>query len=136
MLGHANARNRVIGAVVDIAVVLDSDLHTVSDALLDGPAAGIVGLFTGKSNADDLHAELASSLADKGPPAATNVENAHARLESELARDKVTLSQLGLIEAERRSRLLVVVGTGVCHGLSEHQLVERVARLEEGRVWR
>jgi len=100
MLGHADAGNRVKGPVVHVAVVLDPDLHLIADTLFDRPAPGIGGLLSRESNADSLDAIIAGSVADKGSPPTTDVDNAHARLKSELARHQVILGQLGLVQAE------------------------------------
>jgi len=127
VLRHANAGNRVIEPVVDIAVVLDPDLHTITDTLLDRAAPGILGLFVRKGDADRINPVVASSVADKSSPAATDIEDTHPWLESELARHEITLGLLGLVQAERGARLPVVVGTRVRHRGSKHQLVELVA---------
>jgi hypothetical protein len=119
---------------VDIAVVLDPDLDSISDTLIDGPASRVVCLFLRQRDADGLNPIVAGSVADKGSPAATHIEDTHPRLESELACDEVVLGLLGLLQPERgarggtgyRSVFPLEVGARIGHRRPEHELVELI----------
>jgi hypothetical protein len=65
VLRHADARNRVIGPVVNVTVVLDADRHTQSLGTYAAPS--IVAQFSGDSDTDRLNSVVASSVADEGP---------------------------------------------------------------------
>src|SRR5450759_4017275 len=126
VLRHADACNRVEGPVVDVAIVLDTDLYAIADALSIRSAPGIVGLLARESDANRLNSVVASSIADKGSPTASDVQDPHARLETELVGDEVTLGLLCVLQPERGAGLLLVVSTRVRHRRAEDQLVEVV----------
>ena len=104
VLCHADARDRVERPAVDIAVVLDPDLDSIANTLIDGPAPGVVSLFLRQRDADGLNPTVASSVADEGSPAATRIEDTHPRFEAELACDEVVLGLLGLLQTKRGTR--------------------------------
>jgi hypothetical protein len=89
---------------VDITVVLDADLHAIANTLLDRSTSGMIGLFLRQRDADRLNAIVASSVADKGSPATTDIEDTHTALETELAGNKIVLRLLSLLQAGRCTR--------------------------------
>jgi len=68
LLCHADARDRVIRPVVDVAVVLNSDLYAIAHTLIDRSAPGVVGLFAREGDADRLNPVVASSVAGQRFP--------------------------------------------------------------------
>ena len=81
------------------------------------------GLLAGQRHAERTDAVLARGMANHPAPAATDVEQAHAGLEAELAGDQLVLGRLRLVEVIAR---VAEQRTGVRHGRAEDPLVERV----------
>ena len=124
VLGHADARDRVVRAVGDVAVVLDADVDQVGDALGGHPLLGVGGLLLRQGDADDLDAVRPGRMQREGAPTATDVQHAHAFLQAELAGDVIALGELGRAEVVHA---LTPVGAGVRHRLAQHHLIEVVA---------
>ncbi len=83
----------------DLPVVAEADLGQVGQALaLDGGLAPR-GLLARQRHAEHLDAVLPGGVPDHAAPAAADVEQPHARLEVELARDQVVLEGLRLLQA-------------------------------------
>src|SRR4029077_2371860 len=91
VLGDADRADRVEVGLGDIAVVHVADLGQVLKAFaLDGrlrPGR----LLRGQGYAERLDALVLGSVPDHAAPAAADVEQAHARLEGDLAGDQVVL---------------------------------------------
>ena len=130
MLGHADARDGVERAVVDVPVVLHPDL----DLVRPGPRPATSRCARAGLLARERDAHRASRRTSRAAwmheraPAAADVEHPHARSQAELAGDEVELGPLRRPRAcTCRRGLLLEVGAGVGHGRAQHQAVEVVA---------
>jgi len=104
VLVHADAPDRVEGAVVDGAVVLDPDLDPVREpALRDAPARQL-GLRLRERDAHDADTVVLGCVDGEAAPAAADVEHALAFPEIELRADELELVPLGLLERLRAAR--------------------------------
>src|SRR5690606_21908929 len=92
MLEHAD-RVDAVEWLVELAVVLDADLDGQAAAQL----AGVLRLFLGYGDADAADAVALGRMLEGLAPSATDVEDAHPRLQAELATDEVQLRFLGSV---------------------------------------
>ncbi len=123
VFGHPDGGNGVIGAVLDVPVVLDPQLDEVGQALFRDPLAAVRGLLPGERDAGDLDAVLAGGVQRHGAPAAADVQQAVSGLQGEFAADQVELVALGLLQGGAGAP----VGAGVHHRRPQHVAVEVVA---------
>ena len=126
VLEHPDGADRVEGAVVEVPVVLDPEVHEAAHPcrLRPGRCHGPLGLR--QRDADHLAAVGARSVDGHRTPPAAHVEEAHALGELELAGDQVQLAQLGDLE---RLVGLREHGAGVDHRGSEDLGVEGVGHV-------
>src|SRR5699024_10325674 len=106
------------------AVVLQADIdrQTLADT------ARVVDLLAADVVADHLAAVLGGQVAGQLAEAATELENAHARLQMELAGHQRELGPLRLVQGFDFS-FRAVIRTGVLHGRAQHGLVEPVGQV-------
>ena len=98
------------GPSVDVAVVLQADLDLVGQARLGDPLLGQLGLAPGDRDADRLDPVVLGGVQHHAAPAAAHVEQAHARLQAQLAADQLVLVGLRLLQrvgrvVEHRARV-------------------------------
>ncbi len=123
VLGEPDRADRVEPGLADLAVVQVPDLGEVVKArLLDGPLRPH-GLLLGQGDAERADAVLARRVQHHAAPAATHVEQPHARLQPDLPGHQVELVLLRLLQGGIGAR---VARAGVGHRRPEHPLVERV----------
>ena len=99
VLGHADGADRVERPVVDVAVVLDADVHPVGQSGVGHPFAGQGRLLGRERDADDVGPVALGGVQGKAAPAAAHVEYPHAGLQPELAADQVDFGLLGGVQA-------------------------------------
>ncbi len=125
---HADRRDGVVALDrrrgPDVPVVLEPDLDPVGQAGLGHPLAGQRVLLFGDGDPDGGYLVVGSGVHDHATPAAADVEQAHPRLQAELAADEVVLGGLGHLEGVGR---VGEHGARVGHGFAEQQAVELVA---------
>ena len=100
VLEHPDRADRVVRAVVDVAVVLQPDLDRSGEPGLGDPLLRELGLAPRDRDADGAHAVVARRVHDHPAPTAADVEQAHARLERELAADQLVLRGLRGVEPD------------------------------------
>ena len=120
---HTDAGDLVERAVDDLAVVADPDLDSARQARGVDPCARELCLRGRQRHADAAHTVLLGGVDEQRPPAATDVEQALAALEAQLAADELELALLGSLEGLVR---VVEVGARVDHARPQHQSVELV----------
>ena len=120
MLDQADAGDPVERAL-DLAIILELELHPVGDAGLGGALVGEGDLVGRERDAEHVDVVMAVQVEREPAPAAADVEHLHARLEVQLAGDVRLLVELGLLEAVRG---VEIVGAGILPVLVEEQLVE------------
>ncbi len=123
VFGHADGGDGVEGAVHDVPVVLDPDLHPVGQPLVGDALAGVRRLLLGERDTDDAHAVLAGGVDGHGAPAAAHVQQPLTLFQSQLGADEFELVALGGLQGSG----VLPVGAGVHHGRAEDDLVEVVA---------
>lgn len=126
VLGQADRAHRVEPGLGDLAVVLVADLRAVPQAVPLDRRLRPLRLVAREGHAERRHAVLAYRVPHHAAPAAPDVEQAHPRLQAELAGDEVELVLLRLLQ---RGVVRGVAGAGVRHRLAEHDLVEPVAHV-------
>ena len=92
VLEHADRADGVVRAVVDVAVVLVPHLDLAREAGLGGALLGQLGLPLREGDAHRVDAVVLGGVQEHAAPSATDVEEAHARFEAELAGDSSCLS--------------------------------------------
>ena len=124
MLKHAHRGNAVKALVafgVELAVVGQLKAHgQVLRLLCTQP-----GLFFGDGQAHAVHAMAAGRVQHQTAPAATNVEQRHARLQLQLLANQL---QLGLLRLRQRLGTRPIAAA-VGHGRIQHGLVQIVAQV-------
>ena len=106
-----------------LAVVQEAHLGQVVEPLALDRLLRPQRLLLGQRDAERPHAVLAGGVAHHAAPAAADVEQPLAGLETELARDQVVLERLRLLQRRVGAR---VARAGVGHRRPEHELVEPV----------
>ena len=128
-------RDRVERSTRQLAVVGHPDLDLLAQAGLRHLLARELGLRGRERHAGDRHAVVLRRVDREAAPAAADVQQAHARLQGELARDQIELRELSVLE---RLRALRVDRAAVGHRLVEEQPEELVADVvvvaDRGRV--
>jgi hypothetical protein len=123
VLGQADGADRVEAGLGHVAVVQVPHLGQARQALaLDGGLAP-GGLLRGQRDAEGLDAVLPRGVHHHAAPAAADVQQPHALMQAQLARDQVELVGLRLFQG---GVLVRVAGAGVGHRGPEHPLVEPV----------
>ena len=106
-----------------VAVVQVAHLGQAGQAFaLDGGLAPR-GLLRGQRDAERLDAVLPRGVHHHAAPAAAHVQQPHALMQPQLARDQVELGGLRLFQGRVLAR---IAGAGIRHGGPEHPLVEPV----------
>jgi hypothetical protein len=124
VLGHADARDRVVGLAGQLAVVGDPDLDAVGDPrLLDQPPRQL-GLRRRERDARHADAVVARGVDREAAPAAADVEHALAGLPARASARSVELGPLRLGERLRAAR---EQRAAVGHRLVQEQREELVA---------
>ena len=118
VLEHSD-RDDAVEGVVYLAIVLQPYVHGQITLVL----VRVVDLLLRDGYADHLAAVVFGHVAGRAAPAAADVQHAHPRLESQLARAEVDLCFLGLVE--RFGVLPVAAAVG--ESRVEHALVEVVS---------
>ncbi len=126
MLGHADAGDRVEGAVLDLPVVLEPDLHLVRQTGLGDPLPGQRDLLGRDGHPDRRDAVVPGRVQQQRTPTAAHVQQPHPGPQAQLAADQVELGRLGVLQA-LGARL--PVRARVDHRGPEHQAVEVVAHV-------
>ena len=120
---HADRADRVVRAVVDVAVVLQPDLDPIAEPGVGDALAGELVLLARDRDADRVHAVVAGRVQRHAAPTAADVEQPFAFAKVELATDQVVLRPLRPIERivfvlEHRAR--------IGHRRAEEQFVETI----------
>lgn len=123
VLVHADARHFVEFAATELAVVGDEDLAAVGDTGLSSALAGELCLGLRQGDPEGARAVPAGCVYDKRTPAATDVQEALAGCQRELATDEV---ELALLRGFERLVVAFEVGARVDHRRAEDQAVEVV----------
>ena len=120
MLDQADAGDPVELAL-DVAIILQLELHPVGDAQLGGALVGEFDLVRRQRDAEHVDVVMAVQIQSEPAPAAADVEHLHAGLEVQLGGDMRLLVELGLLEAVRG---VAEIGAGILAVLVEEELVE------------
>ncbi len=88
VLEHPDARDGVVRPVVDVAVVLEPDLDPAVEPGVAHALPGEAGLLVGDGDPDGLDTVVPGGVERHASPPAADVEEAHARLQRELAADR------------------------------------------------
>ena len=125
MFQHAN-RNEYIAALIDRAVVVLDERHTVVQPHCRCAFFRVRDLFPGVVVGAYLDAVMLCHVQGQRAPAAACLDDSLPRLELQLPAHVIELRDLRLVQCGGRC---VVVGAGVHHALIQPQLVEIVAEV-------
>src|SRR5258708_22351043 len=95
---HSDRADRVEGSVAHVAVILHPDLDPILQSGLSNCAPGPLGLALREGHADGAHAMVLRGVDDHAAPAATDIEQAHARLGAELAAHELVLRPFRVLQ--------------------------------------
>ena len=123
VLEHPDRADGVERAVAHVAVVLHPDLDAILEPGLPNRAPRPVGLTLRERDADRADAVVLRRVHDHAAPATADVEQAHARLEAELAAHELVLRRLRVFQGAVRRR---PHAARVRHRRSEDHAVEVV----------
>jgi hypothetical protein len=119
VLAHLDRRNRVVGSVQLVAVVLDPDLGLVAKVVR--ALADVAALPGGQRHGGDPGLVVAGGVDGQRSPAAAHVEQPLPRLQLEFAADRLQLGALGGGQGVRDGPPPARVG----HAGVQDELVER-----------
>src|SRR5882757_6076349 len=125
MLQHAH-RHEDIGALPDIAIIVFDEFDPVLQTLGTGAVAREFQLFLGDVECAHFRAIAPADVQRQASPAASGLNDAIARRDSQLAAYVLHLGDLRLLEGRVGAR---VIGAGVGHGRAEPQRIKVVAQI-------
>jgi hypothetical protein len=126
VLGQPDRAHRVEARLRHVAIVQVTHLGEPGQPFPFDRGLPPGGLLGGQRDPEGLDAVLARGVHHHAAPAAADVEQPHALLESQLAGDQVELVHLRLFQGGVLTR---VAGAGVGHRGPEHPLVEPVGHV-------
>ena len=97
MFEHAD-RDDAIETLVEVAVILQTEIHPVRQLALGGAAAGELELFFRQRDAGDLCAAMFGEIETKAAPAAADVECALTLSHQQLCGQVPLLGELSVVE--------------------------------------
>ena len=127
VLEHADADHLVEATIArQVAVVQQLEGDPVLQAFGLDPLPPERQLLLAQCDASDLDAELASGQARQAPPAATDIEQLLARLQSQLA---TQVAELGQLRSGEVFLAGLEIGAGIDHFRIQPELVEVVGQV-------
>nr|BFF25101.1 hypothetical protein GCM10025732_30660 [Glycomyces mayteni] len=128
MLAHLHGRDRVETGGGDVAVVAQAEVDPVGEAAFGGAGGREAVLLGREGHGRDARSVVLGGVHGQCAPAASNVEQARARCEAELAADEVELVALG-VRKRVGGRLGGPVPARVDHRGVEDEFVELVGEV-------
>ena len=126
VLEHADGADGVERPVVDVAVVLQADVHLAGEPSLLDPIRPELHLAWRHGHPDHLDAVVLGRMERHRAPSAAHVQQSHPRPQAELLADQLVLGRLSRLQAHAR---VVPDRARVGHGRAQHEPVEVVGEV-------